>query len=58
MDSGLHAYLVDFLARVNDLASRISRDFLVPLAPDQGAQSQSQSQEGQTQKLESVPPVP
>ena len=36
MDSGLHAYLVDFLARVNDLASRISRDFLVPLAPDEG----------------------
>jgi uncharacterized alpha-E superfamily protein len=31
---GLHAYLTEFLARVNDLASRISRDFLVPLAPE------------------------
>lgn len=30
---GLHAYLSSFLARVNDLAERISRDFLVPLTP-------------------------
>jgi uncharacterized alpha-E superfamily protein len=35
MKGGLHAYLVDFLARVNDLASRISRDFLVPLASEE-----------------------
>ncbi|MBM3393148.1 MAG: alpha-E domain-containing protein [Betaproteobacteria bacterium] len=30
---GLHAYLSGFLARVNDLAERISRDYLVPLTP-------------------------
>jgi uncharacterized alpha-E superfamily protein len=30
---GLHAYLTGFLQRVNDLGDRISRDFLVPLAP-------------------------
>jgi len=29
---GLHAYLTTFLQRVNDLADRVSRDFLVPLA--------------------------
>jgi uncharacterized alpha-E superfamily protein len=33
LGSGLHAYLTEFLARVNDLACCISRDFLVPLAP-------------------------
>jgi uncharacterized alpha-E superfamily protein len=33
LQGGLHAYLTDFLERVNDLAGRISRDFLVPLAP-------------------------
>jgi uncharacterized alpha-E superfamily protein len=34
LSGGLHAWLVDFLARVNELASCISRDFLVPLAPE------------------------
>lgn len=29
--TGLHAYLTQFLDRVNDLGSHISRDFLVPL---------------------------
>ncbi|QCP53260.1 alpha-E domain-containing protein [Trinickia violacea] len=33
LSSGLHAYLTEFLARVNDLACCISRDFLVPLVP-------------------------
>jgi uncharacterized alpha-E superfamily protein len=33
LGSGLHAYLTEFMARVNDLACCISRDFLVPLAP-------------------------
>ncbi|MCQ8897308.1 alpha-E domain-containing protein [Limnobacter humi] len=28
---GLHAYLTNFLERVNDLGNRISKDFLVPL---------------------------
>jgi len=28
---GLHAYLTSFLERVNDLAGRVSQDFLVPL---------------------------
>ncbi|GLU30544.1 alpha-E domain-containing protein [Trinickia caryophylli] len=32
--AGLHAWLTDFLARVNDLGSCISREFLVPLAPE------------------------
>lgn len=32
LDTGLHAYLINFLERVNDLGNRISRDFLVPLA--------------------------
>lgn len=32
LDQGLHAYLTAFLQRVNDLADRVSRDFLVPLA--------------------------
>jgi len=42
---GLHAWLTEFLLRVNELGSCISRDFLVPLAPEPAAaQSQSQSQ--------------
>jgi len=32
LHQGLHAYLTVFLQRVNDLADRVSRDFLVPLA--------------------------
>jgi uncharacterized alpha-E superfamily protein len=32
LQHGLHAYLTTFLQRVNDLADRVSRDFLVPLA--------------------------
>ncbi|MEN9903781.1 MAG: hypothetical protein RLZZ555_346 [Pseudomonadota bacterium] len=32
MATGLHAYLTQFLDRVNDLGMRISRDFLVPAA--------------------------
>jgi len=32
LQQGLHAWLVNFLQRVNDLGDRISRDFLVPLA--------------------------
>ena len=28
--TGLHAFLTQFLDRVNELGSRISRDFLVP----------------------------
>ncbi|MGG1946556.1 alpha-E domain-containing protein [Trinickia sp. NRRL B-1857] len=46
----LHAWLTDFLARVNELGSCISEDFLVPLAPEPAlaqvprlSQSQSQS---------------
>ena len=30
MARSLHAYLTQFLARVNDLGSYISRDFLAP----------------------------
>ncbi|MGN6233456.1 MAG: alpha-E domain-containing protein [Trinickia sp.] len=48
---GLHAWLTDFLVRINELGSCISRDFLVPLAPEEAtvlpiapAASQSQSQ--------------
>jgi uncharacterized alpha-E superfamily protein len=32
LQEGLHAYLTNFLQRVNDLGDRISRDFLVPIA--------------------------
>jgi uncharacterized alpha-E superfamily protein len=32
LQHGLHAYLTTFLQRINDLADRVSRDFLVPLA--------------------------
>ncbi|MDP4608730.1 MAG: alpha-E domain-containing protein [Burkholderiaceae bacterium] len=32
MAMGLHAYLTNFLDRINDLGSRISRDFLLPAA--------------------------
>jgi uncharacterized alpha-E superfamily protein len=32
LQQGLHAYLTAFLSRVNDLADRVSRDFLLPLA--------------------------
>jgi uncharacterized alpha-E superfamily protein len=32
LHGGLHAYLTNFLQRVNDLGNRISRDFLVPFA--------------------------
>ncbi|MFN7836191.1 MAG: alpha-E domain-containing protein [Burkholderiaceae bacterium] len=31
LQTGLHAYLTNFLERVNDLGNRISNDFLVPL---------------------------
>ncbi|AET94305.1 hypothetical protein BYI23_D007950 (plasmid) [Burkholderia sp. YI23] len=55
LKGGLHAYLVNFLARVNDLASLVSREFLLPIAPEAPAapeqtqtqtptQTQSQSQ--------------
>jgi uncharacterized alpha-E superfamily protein len=30
--TGLHAYLTEFLDRVNDIGVGISRDFLVPMA--------------------------
>ena len=30
--TGLHAYLTQFLDRVNDLGANISREFLVPVA--------------------------
>jgi uncharacterized alpha-E superfamily protein len=32
LDTGLHAFLTQFLDRVNDLGTGISRDFLVPMA--------------------------
>ncbi len=32
LHTGLHGYLTGFLERINDLGSRISQDFLVPLA--------------------------
>ena len=32
LDTGLHAYLTQFLDRVNDLGAGVSRDFLVPVA--------------------------
>jgi len=32
LQGGLHAYLTNFLQRVNDLGDRVSRDFLVPFA--------------------------
>ncbi|GAA5236052.1 alpha-E domain-containing protein [Verticiella sediminum] len=32
LDTGVHAFLTDFLDRVNDLGNRISQDFLVPIA--------------------------
>jgi uncharacterized alpha-E superfamily protein len=47
LQGGLHAYLVSFLARVNDLASHVSQDFLLPLAPEPNEpppSSQSQTQ--------------
>lgn len=56
LQSGLHAYLVSFLARVNDLAGRVSRDFLLPIEPETPEESpaveqkQEQKQgQGQTQ---------
>jgi len=33
LTTGLHAYLTQFLDRVNDLGAGIGRDFLVPVAP-------------------------
>jgi uncharacterized alpha-E superfamily protein len=52
LQGGLHAYLVNFLARVNDLASSVSKEFLLPIAPEipeipetpEALQTQSQSQ--------------
>jgi uncharacterized alpha-E superfamily protein len=32
LSTGLHAFLTQFLDRVNDLGARISRDFLIPAA--------------------------
>jgi hypothetical protein len=44
---GLHGWLTEFLARVNELGGCISRDFLVPLAPEPAVgQTQTQTQEG------------
>ena len=31
LEQGLHDYLSDFLARINQIANRISDDFLVPV---------------------------
>ena len=31
LDQGLHAFLTDFLSRINDVGSGISRDFLLPM---------------------------
>jgi uncharacterized alpha-E superfamily protein len=31
LQTGLHAYLTNFLERINDLGNRVSKDFLVPL---------------------------
>ncbi|GAB5096197.1 alpha-E domain-containing protein [Caballeronia sp. LP006] len=44
LQAGLHAYLVSFLARVNDLAGRISREFLLPIAPETPEATQEPSQ--------------
>jgi uncharacterized alpha-E superfamily protein len=57
LQGGLHAFLVSFLARVNELASSVSKEFLLPIAPEPAeeeapAQSQTQSQtqgQGQSQ---------
>lgn len=44
---GLHAYLNEFLARVNELASTISQDFLLPIAPEpEASQTQTQTRDG------------
>lgn len=40
LNGGLHTWLTDFLVRVNELASCVSRDFLVPLAPPQALAQQ------------------
>jgi len=37
LSTGLHAFLTQFLDRVNDLGMRISRDFLIPAAAAQAA---------------------
>lgn len=54
LQGGLHAYLVDFLARVNELASQISREFLLPIAPEEPEITQAPSQtQSQTQSSSS-----
>lgn len=37
LQGGLHEYLTSFLARVNELASSVSSEFLVPLAEEESA---------------------
>jgi uncharacterized alpha-E superfamily protein len=54
LQEGLHAYLVSFLARVNELASSISREFLLPIAPESPPLSQTQTQT-QTQTHDESP---
>lgn len=44
LQGGLHAYLVNFLARVNELASAVSKEFLLPIAPEEPEEPQAQSQ--------------
>ena len=44
LQGGLHAYLVNFLARVNDLAGRVSREFLLPIAPEPEPEPPTQTQ--------------
>jgi uncharacterized alpha-E superfamily protein len=59
LQGGLHAYLVSFLARVNELASAVSQEFLLPMAPEAPeeapapSQSQTQSQGTQSQSQSS-----
>ena len=45
----LHAWLTDFLARVNELGSCVSRDFLVPLAPEPAASESAALSQSQVQ---------
>jgi uncharacterized alpha-E superfamily protein len=44
LQGGLHAYLVNFLARVNELASSVSKEFLLPIAPEEPEEPKAQSQ--------------
>jgi uncharacterized alpha-E superfamily protein len=54
---GLHLWLTEFLVRVNELGSCISRDFLVPLAPEPEPVSEEELEPAPEPELADTRPI-